>query len=188
MRNQTTFLYTPLVQNRKRNTDKAKNNLVMVLTLGLFGRLLSEKCLPGTVVGSLLLGMGEIYAADTASIFPYRCSIDPCEENVLACLKAHPEPCISREPGETWPLMQNPDCVESLGPPRCNPEPTERCDVEEEGEEGEEEEGCTLSEDTQEKPTDQSQEKTGALTEVLLPKQQPSSLEGQWCLAVRYDL
>lgn len=70
--------------------------------------------------------------------------------------------------------MQNPDCVESLGSPRYNPEPTERC---EEGEE-KEEEGCTLSEDTQEKPTDQSQEKTGALTEVLLPKQQPSSLEG----------
>lgn len=182
MRNQTTFLYTPLVQNRKRNTDKAKNNLVMVLTLGLFGRSLSEKCLPGTVVGSLQLGLGEIYDADTVSIF--RCGVNLCEENVLAYLKAYPEPCISREADETWLLMQNPDCAESLGPPCCNRE--------EEGEEDEEEEeGCRSSEDTQEKSTEQarqSQEKTGALTDVLLPKQQPSSLEGQWCLAVRYDL
>ncbi|CAB1349054.1 unnamed protein product, partial [Coregonus sp. 'balchen'] len=115
-------------------------------------------------------------------------SVNPCEENILAYLKAHPEPCISREAGETWPLMQNPDYAENLGPPRCNPEPTERCDVEEEGEEEdeEEEEGCRSSEDTQ-KPTEQarqSQEKTGSLTEVLLPNQQPSSLEGQWCLVV----
>ena len=181
MRNQTTFLYTPLVQNRKRNTDKANNSLVMVLTLGLFGRLLSEKCLPGTVVGSLQLGLGEIYDADTASIFPYRCGVNPCEENVLAYLKAHPEPCISREAGETWLLMQNPDCAESLGSPCCNREEDEE----------EEEEGCRSSEDTQEKSTEQarqSQEKTGALTEVLLPKHQPSSLEGQWCLAVLYEL
>uniref|UniRef100_A0A674DZU8 Tumor necrosis factor receptor superfamily, member 19 n=2 Tax=Salmo trutta TaxID=8032 RepID=A0A674DZU8_SALTR len=112
------------------------------------------------------------------------CGVNPCEENVLAYLKAYPEPCISREADETWLLMQNPDCAESLGPPCCNQE--------EEGEEDEEEEeGCRTSEDTQEKSTEQarqSQEKTGALKEVLLPKQQPSSLEGQWCLAVLYEL
>ncbi|CDQ87085.1 unnamed protein product [Oncorhynchus mykiss] len=109
------------------------------------------------------------------------CGVNPCEENVLAYLKAHPEPCISREAGETWLLMQNPDCAESLGSPCCNREEDEE----------EEEEGCRSSEDTQEKSTEQarqSQEKTGALTEVLLPKHQPSSLEGQWCLAVLYEL
>ncbi|KAJ7995473.1 hypothetical protein DPEC_G00244920 [Dallia pectoralis] len=43
-------------------------------------------------------------------------SIGSYEENPLANLKTHPEPCISREARETWLPMQTPFCAERFGP------------------------------------------------------------------------
>ncbi|KAM4627406.1 tumor necrosis factor receptor superfamily member 19-like [Polymixia lowei] len=61
---------------------------------------------------------------------------------------AGPSPeCISAEAGETWPLVQNPECSECFGPPRCGPEPAERPKaVGGEGEGEGEEEGSGSSE------------------------------------------
>ncbi|XP_010883819.1 tumor necrosis factor receptor superfamily member 19 [Esox lucius] len=87
--------------------------------------------------------------------------VSPCE-NLLGNLRTQPEPCVSREARETWQLMQSPVCAKSFGTTS-------------------EEKGCRSSEEKQQtsiKQAVENQEKASALTEVLLPKQQSSLLEG----------
>lgn len=98
---------------------------------------------------------------------------NPDEGSAPIHLGEHPES-ISRETGGMW---QNSDCSDSFGLPRCSPEPAERLEVEGEEEEGEaEEEEPRSRENVLENSSDRTRGSYGeALTDVLLPKQHPSS-------------
>lgn len=91
---------------------------------------------------------------------------------------AHPEP-VSRGTGETWPLMENPEHCESFGSPRHSLEASGRSEAEGEEAEGGEEGSRSkdgVQENSQDRRTGESYGET--LTDVLLPRQHPSSLEG----------
>lgn len=108
--------------------------------------------------------------------------VHPTEEPAAAYLGEHSD-CLSSETGETWPLIQDSYATDKgFGRLRCDQEPEGR-DMAKEEEGREEEDGGRRSreeaqEDSPPKQASERDENGGALTEVLLPEQQPSSLEG----------
>ena len=101
--------------------------------------------------------------------------LHPTEEPAPACPGERPDS-LSGETDQTRLLPQNPDKADDgFG----HQEPTGKAE-EEEGR-GEDDEGRRRREEAQEDSVEHASEcyeDGGALTEVLLPKQQPSSLEG----------
>ncbi|XP_046891397.1 tumor necrosis factor receptor superfamily member 19-like [Hypomesus transpacificus] len=103
--------------------------------------------------------------------------LHPMEEPAPACPGERPDS-LSGETDQTRLLPQNPDKVDDgFG----HQEPTRKAKAEGEEVRGEDDEGCRWREEAQEDSVEQGSEcyeDAWALTEVLLPKQQPSSLEG----------
>ena len=103
--------------------------------------------------------------------------LHPMEEPAPACPGERPDS-LSGETDQTRLLPQNPDKVDDgFG----HQEPTRKAKAEGEEVRGEDDEGGRWREEAQEDSVEQGSEcyeDAWGLTEVLLPKQQPSSLEG----------